>query len=224
MRPLAVLRPEPGNTATAGRIIAAGGRAVRLPLFAIQPLPWDPPAPDAHDALFLTSANAVRHAGAALAGYRDLPVYAVGRATAAAAEAAGLRVALVGERDGRELAERARAAGVARGLHLAGRDRATEQLAPVSRVVPVYASEPLPMTTRELPPLAGTVALVHSPRAGARLAALLSDRADVRLAAISAAAAEAAGDGWAAVAVAPTPDDVALVAAGLSLAGAGSRD
>ena len=73
-------------------------------------------------------------------------------------------------------------------------------------------------------PLAGTVALVHSPRAGARLAALLPDRADVRLAAISAAAAEAAGDGWAAVAVAPTPDDAALVATGLSLAGAGSYD
>ena len=42
MTSLAVLRPEPGNTATAGRIEAAGARAIRLPLFAVKALDWVP--------------------------------------------------------------------------------------------------------------------------------------------------------------------------------------
>jgi uroporphyrinogen-III synthase len=55
------------------------------------------------------------------------------------------------------------------------------------------------------------VALVHSPRAGARLAALAGDKTAIAVAAISAAAAEAAGDGWAAKAVAAAPRDQALL-------------
>ncbi len=82
MKPLAVLRPEPGNAATAARIAAAGARTIRLPLFAVGPLAWTPPDPAVHDALLLTSANAVRQAGPGLAGYRTLPVHAVGAAPA----------------------------------------------------------------------------------------------------------------------------------------------
>ena len=37
-RPLAVLRPEPGNAATTQAIEALGRRAIRLPLFRVMPL------------------------------------------------------------------------------------------------------------------------------------------------------------------------------------------
>lgn len=218
MKPLAVLRPEPGNAATAARIVAAGGRALRLPLFAVRALTWDPPAATEHDALILTSANAVRHAGPALARYRTLPVYAVGEATAAAAGAAGLAVVLTGGRDAADLARQAAAAGVGRALHLTGRERAAAQLPGVARAIAVYASDPLPLCTADLLPLAGAVALVHSPRAGALLATLVPDRAGAAVAAISPAALAAAGGDWGASAVAATPDDAALIAAGLGLA------
>jgi uroporphyrinogen-III synthase len=54
--------------------------------------------------------------------------------------------------------------------------------------------------------------LVHSPRAGQRLAELVADRSSVVVAAISPAAAEATGSGWGAVEVADSPNDDALLA------------
>jgi len=86
MRPLLVLRPEPGAAATLARAVAAGWQAIAAPIFNIVPLPWAAPDPADHDALMLTSANAVRQAGDALRLYRHLPVYAVGEATAVAAQ------------------------------------------------------------------------------------------------------------------------------------------
>lgn len=215
MKPLAVLRPEPGNTATAARIAAAGGTAIRLPLFAVRPLDWTVPDPADHDAVFLTSANAVRHAGPGLAALVALPVHAVGQATADAAIAAGLRVARVGDDDAMALAA---AAEARRALHLAGRDRATATLPGVSRTIAVYASEPVTPDPAKLAALNGAVVLVHSPRAGARLAELVADRAGIAVAAISQAAATAAGPGWATVCVAARPGDAALVRAALALA------
>lgn len=218
MRPLAVLRPEPGNAATCARIAAVGGTALALPLFAVRPLAWTPPAAGAFDALFLTSANAIRHAGAALALYSDLPVFAVGDATAAAARTAGLTLAGIGASDARQLAGLAKAHGVARGLHLTGRDRARTDLPGVTETIAVYASEPRDLRPADLAPLSGSVTLIHSPRAGARLAALASDPAGIRIAAISDAALAAAGTGWAMRGVAARPDDNALVDAALALA------
>ena len=89
MRPLLVLRPEPGAAATLARATAAGFQAISAPIFTIVPVAWDAPAAAQHDALMLTSANAVREAGAALAAYRHLPAYAVGETTAHAAIDAG---------------------------------------------------------------------------------------------------------------------------------------
>ena len=59
---------------------------------------------------------------------------------------------------------------------------------------------------------AGSVALVHSPRAGRRFAELVGDRGSIAIAAISPAAAEAVGEGWQAVAAAEEPGDDALLA------------
>jgi len=98
-RPLAILRPEPGNSATAGRIEALGLQAIRLPLFAVRALDWTPPDPADHDALLLTSANAVRFGGPHLADLLPLPVLAVGEKTAEAGRLAGFDVMAAGNGD-----------------------------------------------------------------------------------------------------------------------------
>lgn len=217
-RPLAVLRPEPGNAATVQAIEALGRRAIRLPLFRIVPLPWDGPPASDHDALILTSANAVRQAGAGLQRYATLPVHAVGMATAAAARAAGLHVVATGDSDGQALLDAAERAGVRRALLLTARDRAVAGHAVLSTIRAVYASEAIEAVDAAL--LASTVALVHSPRAARRLAMLAEDRGAIAVAAIAPAVAQALGTGWRAVAVAERPDDATTIAAALSLADA----
>lgn len=218
MKPLAVLRPEPGNAATSARIAAGGGVALALPLFEVRSLPWTPPPAARFDALFLTSANAVRHAGAALASYRDVPVFAVGNATAASAQAAGLTVAAVGDGDAVALAALAKEHGVRAALHLTSRDRTHASLPGVVVTIAVYASETTEPTTKQLAALAGAVTLIHSPRAGTRLAEIAPDRSATCIAAISPAALATAGAGWAAAAVAEQPNDESLIAAALALA------
>lgn len=214
-RPLAVLRPEPGNAATVARIEALGLAAIRLPLFEVRALDWATPDPARFDALLLTSANTVRHAGSGLAALAQLPVHAVGEATATAARGAGLDVVAVGARDGAALLATAAERGVRRALLLGGRDRAVDNHPIIAATIAVYASEPIAIAVAAIDRLAGSVALLHSPRAARRVAELAGraglDRRRVRLAAISAAAAEAAGGGWDRVAVAGTPEDAALI-------------
>jgi uroporphyrinogen-III synthase len=219
-RPIAVLRPEPGNGATVAAIEAAGGMAIRLPLFAAAPVAWHAPDPAAFDALLLTSANALRHGGPELAALRSLPVHAVGGATAAAARQAGFAVAHAGTGDGAALVAAAEAAGVRRALLLGGRDRMLEAGGIIARALTVYASEPLPIAREQAARLHGAVALVQSPRAGARLAELVAPdhRATTGIAAISARAAEAAGRGWLRVAVAADMRADTLIALALQLA------
>lgn len=212
-----MLRPEPGNSATVARAAAAGFETLALPLFAVAPLDWSVPDPTAHDALILTSANTLRFGGAGLAALTALPVYAVGGHTAAAARAHGFGVTLTGERDAATLVEEARARGVERALHLTGRDRTPGTGGPIAAVVSVYRSAALDPGDAALAAVRGTTALLHSPRAAQRLAALLDrariSRADIALAAFSPAVAAAAGSGWASLVIASTPADAALFAA-----------
>lgn len=217
MTPLAVLRPEPGNAATAGRIEAGGARAIRLPLFAVRALDWTPPEPADFDALLLTSANAVRFGGAGLDRFRVLPVLAVGARTAAAARAAGFDVMAAGVGDAAALIATAWANGVVRALHLGGRERGVEAGGPVARAITVYASEALPIEPRDLDALQGTVALLHSARAARRLAELVGPRRPtIGVAAFSPAVAAAAGSGWASIAIAAAPNDAALIEAAIT--------
>lgn len=221
-RPLAVLRPEPGNGATAAAIEADGRRAIRLPLFATRALDWPMPDPTMFDALILTSANALRHGGPALEKLRMLPVHAVGAATAAAAARAGFEVVAIGAEGAETLVATAASGGVRRALHLGGRERTLEAGGIVAKAVAIYASEPVAVASNDVMPLRGAVALVQSPRAGRRLAELVSaaglDRGTIALAAVSARAAGAAGTGWERVVVAPTPSSEAVIAAALALA------
>ncbi len=211
-RGVAIVRPEPGNARTAARIEALGLAAIRLPLFAVVPLAWSPPDPRRYDALFLTSANAARHAGSGLAALSALPVVAVGEETAAAARDVGLAVVKVGPGNAEAALALAEQTGFHRLLYLAGRDR-TVTSKPIDTIA-VYASDFTEVAPADFSVLAGSVAMLHSRRAAERLAALCTrdaiDRASIRLAAISDAVADAAGRGWAEVRAASHPDDETL--------------
>ena len=206
MKPLLILRPEPGNSATAARARALGLTVWQRPLFAVEPVAWEAPDPRAFDHLLLTSANAVRHAGSALAHFRGLDVLAVGPATATTAREAGLRVTQVG--DGGVEALLADVPADRRLLHLtAAEHRPAGDRHQVHAIV-VYRARPL---TVDVPP-GPCVAAVHSPAAGASLADLMTDRSAVAVAAISNAAASACGSGWADVQCLASPDETALLA------------
>jgi len=191
-----------------------------LPLFEIVALPWSPPDPEAFDALILTSANAVRTAGAVLSRFAGLPVYAVGAATARAAVDAGMTVAVTGSDDGNALVATAAQAGVVRALHLGGRETRVVAAGIVAASIPVYASDPVPVGRPALAAIVGATALVHSPRAAERLGALIDhyaiDRGMVALAALSPSVADAAGPGWSRLAVAARPSDAALIDAAVA--------
>lgn len=206
-RAVAVLRPEPGNARTAAAIEAMGLIAIRVPLFTTFPVAWSPPDPAAYDAIVATSANAFRHGGEGLRALTSLPVLAVGAATAAAARAAGFTVTTTGERNAAALV-----AGVpGRLLHLTGREHRPVAGA-ATRIV--YATGTPAIDAAQLSRLSGQVALLHSPRAAERLAALVPPpaRATIRLATLSAAVAAAADKGWAHVVAATVPTDDALLA------------
>lgn len=211
MTRVVVLRPEPGASETVARAAERGLDAVAMPLFQIEPITWRAPDAGQFDALLLTSANAVRVGGPGLAALRDLPVHAVGEATAAAAREAGFDVATVGyagvERLVGALDPKLRL------LHLAG-----EHGAALSRPVSTLAAyrSQLVEPPEELGQAEGAIVLVHSPRAGRAFAdaadRLGLDRASIQIAAISAAAAEASGTGWARIESAERPTDEALLA------------
>lgn len=219
-RRVIVLRPAPGNAATLARLRAARLDAVALPLFAVEPLPWSPPPPAAFDALVLTSANALRHGGSGLAALTGLPVLAIGPATAQAARDAGFTIRATGSRGLAALL--ARIDPETRLLWLAGQDRTAIDHPALAQVIPVYRSAPLPIDAAAAARLIDGVALLHSARAAALLAAALDrhalPRARVRLAAISAKVAAAAGPGWAGIATAAHPSDDALIATARALA------
>ncbi|WP_338502209.1 uroporphyrinogen-III synthase [Sphingomonas kaistensis] len=203
MRPLVVLRPEPGATATAARAEALGLTVCRHPLFAAQAIDWTLPD-HRFDGLLLTSANAVRFAGPLPA----LPAHSVGEATAEAARAARLEVLTVGEAGVESLLDRL-PPGL-RLLHLAGEERLLPDV-PRQQItsVTVYRMAPLPLPASSL--LEGAVALIHSPAAGRRLAETKVARDRVRVAAISPAAAAACGSGWDRCEAATSPSDGALL-------------
>ena len=207
-----VVRPEPGNAATAARLRAAGLGVLQLPFFAITPLDWHPPEPGAHDVLIVTSANAMRHGGEGLAALRHLPVVAVGNASATAAQTAGFTVAATGTGDAAAAAALATAQGFTHPLHLSGRDRIVMPGVPA---LALYASEPLEIAPDRLTQCADRIVLLHSARAARRLDALIpaaADRARIAIAALSPAVASAAGTNWRTIGIAANPTEEALIA------------
>ena len=206
MSKVIVLRPEPGASATLARAAAAGIEAVAVPLFEIAPVDWAVPLESDYDALLLTSGNAARHGGPGLAALSGLPTYCVGEATAMVARAAGLNVVGIGPAGAAALIDQV-PTGL-RLLHLAGVDHQAILGVTEIAVYDSHAIDPPPA----LDALAGGVAMVHSARAGQRLAELVGERGDIAIAAISQAAADACGGGWRRVEAIEAPTDGALLA------------
>lgn len=102
---LLVTRPEPDATRQAERLAARGHEPVLAPLLAIETATDAPLELDGAQALIVTSRNALR----ALATHRDLaaslqlPLFAVGEATAKAAAELGFTKVTVGPGTGAEL-------------------------------------------------------------------------------------------------------------------------
>ena len=219
MRPLVILRPEPGATATARAAKRLGLKPRVMPLFSVEAVEWRAPEPAEFDALLLTSANAVRHGGTELDRIRDLPAHCVGQATAAVARDAGFFIGTVGP-DGVDDLLAALPADL-RLLHLCGVDRRLPQ-SPRQTIssVPVYRAVEL-TAPGQMNQIEGAVVAVHSRRAAARLSQLADEarirRGTIAIAAISPGAAEAAGGDWERVETSSEPTDTALLALASSL-------
>ncbi len=218
MKPVIVMRPARGSAGTV-RQAAALGLAVRaFPLSQIEPVAWEPPAPETVDGLLLGSANATRHAGPALALYRGTPAFVVGAATAAAAEEAGLRVQLVGEGGLQQVIDAAPERDL-RLLRLAARDHVALAFPPNIAVDTriVYQACDVPMSA-DLASLlrAPAVVLLHSAGVATHFAAECDRhgiaRETVSLAALGPRIADAAGGGWAAVRYPARPAEADLLA------------
>lgn len=221
IRPLLIIRPEPGNANTAARARAFELDTRAIPLFEISPIAWEPPDPKRYVGVLLTSASALRAAGPELARYIHLPAFAVGGVTARLAREAGFVSVVEGDSDVTRLVGKIATLGLHRLLHFCGNDiRAFDPYGVVIDHCVVYSADTIEPPAAFASAIAeGPVVLVHSPRAAARLAELVEPaaRARIALVAISANAAEAAGSGWEEVAIAVEPRDEALLEAAAHL-------
>jgi uroporphyrinogen-III synthase len=219
-----IIRPQPGNDASAARAKKAGHTPIQLPFFEVRPRHWDAPDPAQFDALLITSANAVRHAGDQLDGFASLPVHAVGKNSADAARAAGLNLASTGSTGAEQAIENARKALHQRLLWLAGEDQTAFAIPADMHIETrvVYAADPVELgEDAQQMVLQADVVAVHSARAAEHFARFIDaaglDRSSIALAAFSQGIADAAGHGWRAIAVAERPEDQALLSAAHTL-------
>ncbi|MFW6413529.1 MAG: uroporphyrinogen-III synthase [Oceanicaulis sp.] len=224
MKPVLVTRAEPGATRSVKALEGLGYRALNA---ATATVAFDLPAPDLSNAaaLAFTSPN-----GAAAAGFhnvsRDLPVYAVGDATAEAARDAGFDTVKSAAGDGAALARLILAdAPKGRVMHLSGTRQGFDLVAALTEGGvtaerhAVYRTVPAPPYGPELVSvLPGAVALIHSPAGAERFLARLDAEGiaanALSYAAISrAAAAPAVRAGARGVAIAAEPNEAALFSA-----------
>lgn len=222
-RPLALLRPEPGWSASAVRARAEGLEVIGHPLFEGEPIPWTIP-PGRFDALLVGSAAVFRHAGAQLARLRALPVDVVGQATAHAARDAGFAVANTGVGGLQALLDGA--AGEPRHyLRLAGEERVSLSPHPGQAITQciVYRMVPRPLDAGFAAALTERAPLValHSAAAARHFAAEVDrlgiERGRLYLVVMGSRVAKAAGLGWAALHTIERPDDATLLAKAAAL-------
>lgn len=221
MRRVLILRPEPAAGRTAAKAAALEMDARVHPLFAPQPIDWSPPVPEDFDALLLTSANGVAFAGPALLHYRGLPAYAVGTTTAQALVEAGFPTVIAGDSDGSAIAARIAADGHVRLLHLAGTTVAPMETGALDIMrIAVYGMTSLPRDPALIADaVPGSILLVHSPRAAARLTEQIGreGRKSLHIVAISATTLAACGNGWASGQFPHSPRDDEMLALALRL-------
>ena len=189
MRRIWITRALPGAETTAERVRNLGFEAIVAPVLKLRDLPGRIDLSDV-GALAFTSANAVR-AFAARSPSRDLPVFAVGKATAGVAGLVGF--ADVISADGNVAALARLIAGRAPGLrgavlHAGAAEPAGDMTGRLEgagievRTVTLYetiAAEVPPTVLDGLDAIEGV--LVHSPKAGRRLAEILKSRSAPQL-------------------------------------------
>ncbi|MEN9931993.1 MAG: hypothetical protein RIS17_566 [Pseudomonadota bacterium] len=208
-----VVRPQPGADATAARLLALGHQPVVQPLLTTRARDWQLPA-KRPEAVILTSAAAVRHAGADADPLKSVPAFAVGEATAAAARAAGWADVTAGPGTIQALLDGLAGGPARQFLHLAGADLTAVTVPPTIHLarVTVYETPLLPLSA--LPDVEGV--LLHSPRTARQFASewnrLDGARRSLAVYAISAPTLAAAGAGWATAMAAPEPTETALLA------------
>ncbi len=208
-----VVRPQPGADQTGFSLQQLGHEALVHPLLETRPAPWELLA-ETPDAVILTSAAAVRHAGWKAQALKSLPAHAVGDATALMAKMSGWTNVTIGPGTVQALLDSLAAGPQRRLLHLAGAE-VTAVTVPdalsLTRVT-VYETSLLPLTV--LPQI--DAVLLHSPRTARHFAAewdRLGGRRDATAVyAISEATLAAASTGWASTAVAARATGKALLA------------
>ena len=222
-RQLALLRPEPGWTASAATAREAGLEVIGHPLFEAAAVAWGLPESQ-FDALLIGSAAAFRHGGPQLAELGHLPVHAVGAATAEAARAAGFEVSVVGEGGLQRVLDTIAIAPV-RYLRLGGKERVPLAPLPGQTIEEraVYRMRPLPLAPDFATQLSTgqPIVALHSAAAARQFAAEIDrlglSRGQLFLLALGPRIAKAAGLGWAALHIADSPDDAALLAKAAAL-------
>lgn len=222
-RPLALLRPEPGWSASAAAARAAGLEVIGHPLFDAEPLPWPLPV-GGFDGLLIGSAAVFAQGGPQLGRLRALPVHAVGEATAEAARVAGFEVVRIGTGGLQALLDDS-AAEPARYLRLGGEERVPLAPHPGQSVTEcaVYRMVPRPLGAAFADSLAAgqPIVALHSAAAARHFAAEIDRlgiaRGRLPLLALGPRVAHEAGYGWAAVHLADAPSDAALLAKATAL-------
>lgn len=220
---LAVIRPEPGWTATAEVARKLGLEVVGHPLFVAEPLPWSPPDASDLDGLLVGSANVFRHGGMGLAGLKHLPVLAVGERTAEEARKAGFEVETIGK-GGLQALIAALDSTPRRLLRLAGEQRVELDLpAHISiEEVVTYRVAPQPIEPAFISQLESrAMTALHSGEAAKHFRRECDkhgiDIASLSLIALGPRIADMAGEGWKSIHIAETPDEAALLATALTL-------
>src|SRR3954471_14682097 len=100
-----VTRPEPDNETTAAALRAKGLAVLLAPMLRFEPVAFHDDADARYGAVVVTSANALRGIESHLRGHRllELPLFAVGEHTAAAARTAGFTCVISANGDGTSL-------------------------------------------------------------------------------------------------------------------------
>jgi uroporphyrinogen-III synthase len=208
-----VVRPQPGADQTAFNLERLGHEALVHPLLETRPVAWDLPG-ETPDAVILTSAAAVRHAGWKADALKPLPAHAVGGQTALMAKMSGWTNVAIGPGTVQALLDNLATGPQRQLLHLAGAELTAVTVPDTLSLtrVTVYETPLLPLPA--LPQV--DAVLLHSPRTASHFAAewdRLGGRRDaVAVYAISESALAAAGTGWASTAVAAKATGNALLA------------
>lgn len=218
--PVWITRARPGALATAERVAALGFEAVVDPLLRVETLDAQIDLSQV-TALAFTSANGVE-AFVRLSDERGLPVFAVGRATARAAQNEGFAAVSSADGDVEDLCELI-AAGASGPVLWAGAKEPAGDLVGMLRDRGVMAKGVSVYETLERAPSAETLArldaplttLLHSPRGARALAAILLEKpaANLRVLCLSEAVAQPLRGiaGLQSVTFAPRPDESALL-------------